>query len=208
MYNIIGFSKIGKLLLLMRKQKIKERFENVIDAFFENDVRFEDAQIALNNDSTLVLDDYAEKETTRKIDSTISYVKMIFLFLPGSFFLFKVSLIFAYITTFFSHTISNYGKFEYFFVEFLIKNSYLGIFFSLAACFMVFIGVGSIKETKNLIAPGLIISFSMLLFGVFTFLPEPFRGDVVQYYSTYLFPLVLVGVGFVKSWIEEKVNSF
>jgi uncharacterized membrane protein len=194
----------------MKKQKIKDRFENAINAFFENDaqlneVQFENSQIVLNQNSSAILDSSPKPETNGNFEWMISSGKLFFLFLPGSFFLFKVSLIFAYITMItYPRTVSNPGKFEYYFVEYLIDNSSVGIFFSLIAVVMTFMGIGSLKETKNLMVPGLIVSFSMLLFGALSFLPEPMRANTIQYYSIYLFPLMLVGVYFVKHRIEEK----
>lgn len=194
----------------MKKVKIKERFEKAVEAFFENEEQFENSQIVLNNTGSALLADQPERETAEKADSIISFVKLVFLFVPGAFFLYRFLMIFVFYTMYQGIEFrSNLGLHDLLFFKFFLDNPVSGIFFVLAGIFMTFIGIGSLRETKNLVVPGVIISFSLLLGLLFSWgLTEPLRGMVVMYYSVYLFPIILIVAGFIKrDWVNKNEES-
>ncbi len=188
----------------MKKVKIKERFENAVDAFFENGEPSENSQFVLNTNSSALLYNEPETANVEKTASIIDFVKLVFLFLPGAFFLYKLTLTFVYVTFQRIAIRSDLGGWDYHFLMFFLQDFFLGVFSLLIGCFMTFIGVGSLRETKNLVVPGSIISFSLLLAGLFSFLPTLLRGEVIMYYSIYLFPLALAVAGFVKYWVNKN----
>jgi hypothetical protein len=176
----------------MKKTKTKERFENAVNAFFENEEQFENTQLAYMDNSAL-LPSEAEKSFTESIDSTINLLKQIFFFIPGAFLLYFMTLLIA----FFPMPSSSF-------------QILLGLLpYLTAAIFMTFAGVGSLKEIKNLIVPFTIISFAAIFATLVSLLPltEEVKGNICFYYSAYLFPVALIIANLAKTWVKNEGNE-
>jgi hypothetical protein len=174
----------------MKETKIKERFGNAIDAFFNDEKLSENASLSVAcNRASFNLGESEALLSISKHKLITKILRQIFLFLPGAFFLYMVPLSFVYFSSLF-----NIGL-----------NGYLGfMFWLLAGSFLTLVGIGSLKETKNLIVPVSIISFSLILGILFLLFPEPLRGSISGFYSIYLFPAALMLAGLAKTWVNEK----
>ncbi len=175
----------------MKKVKLDTRIENAFNAFFETDERFENSQIVLNDTSAL-LQDPPKKTLAEKTDSIVNIVKYIFLFLPGSFLMFKLAVSIIYLSSQ---------------IPMPPGDLLLMTIWTLVISFVIYVGVGGMRETRNLVVPGSILSLSLILGGLFFLFPEPLRGQIVLYYSIYLFPLTLVIAGLAKHWVNKNEKS-
>ena len=173
----------------MKKIKLETRLENAVTAFFENEEQFENSQLTFNHNSTLFPNEKV-KTFTEKAETFVNIFKQIFIFLPSAFFLYFMTLMFAYFPLY-------YASFEMIIVMFI---------WLLVVSFMTIAGIGSVKELKNLIVPATIISFASIFATIVSFLPLPgeFKVSICFYYSVYLFPIALILAGLAKNWVNRK----
>ena len=177
----------------MKKVKLETRLENAVNAFFKDEHQFKNTQLSYFAETELLANERT-KTFTEKADSFISPLKYIFFFLPGSFALYFFTLLNTYF-------------FSYFGFDSVSIGIFLGMcLYMLAFGFMTLVGIGSIKEIKNLVVPFTIICFAAI-FGIITLLlpiDEKTKENICFYYSAFLFPVALIIANLVKNWVNEK----
>jgi hypothetical protein len=168
----------------MKKVKTDQRIENAFNAFFETD-----------NDKTLTALTYSGEtalrqdvpiETfTQKADKWFGIFKKAFLFLPGTFLLFEATLTSVYFY-------NNFGMNLWF------------LFWFASGGFMVWAGLGDLKNKKHLLMPLSIISITLVFSILLSFLPQSLQPAGFFEYSIYLFPLALITPILVKSCLKKE----
>ncbi len=168
----------------MKKVKIDQRIENAFNAFFETE-----------NDKTLTALSYGGKtalvqnvsiETfTQKADNWLGIFKKAFLFLPGTFVLFFATLS------------------SVFFYDIFGVNLWM-LFWLASGSFMVWAGLGDLKNKKHLLMPLSVFSMTFVFAILLSLLPESVQPSGFFEYSIYLFPLVLIAPILVKNILKEE----
>jgi hypothetical protein len=173
----------------MKKIKLENRIENAVNAFFEDENLHENTQLSYFADTALLANEQP-KSFTQKADSVITTLKYIFFFLPGSFALYFFTLLVAY----FPLGEASAGML-------LAMALYLG-----AGSFMTLVGIGSVKEVKNLVVPFSIMFFATIFATIVSLLPLPteIKEHICFYYSALLFPVALIIANLAKNWVNEK----
>ena len=167
----------------MNKTKLDERIENALNAFFETPP--DHGQFALRYTGQTAL---AATETSfsEKADKWSRIVREIFMFGPGTLCLFCGTLT----SVFFYGAVGRSFGFEW-------------IFTYLLFVFLTYAGSGSIKNYKNLAVPGIVITMSLAIAIVPSFLLGKELADQYFWHSMYLFPFVLVCAKLVQSWVSD-----
>jgi hypothetical protein len=165
----------------MQKTKIKQRINNAVTAFFVEDTdKFGENSLDFANDSSLL-----KQETTlvfgEKGDVLVKLLKEIFLFLPGSLYLF-FGTIFGFIFEPFWENPLNI------FVVFLIGS------------FMTIFGIGNIKNPKHLTIPLSIVAVGITTFSLFSMFG---KLKYIFEYGIYFFPIALIIAFLTKSWVDK-----
>lgn len=170
----------------MKKTKIKERFENAVDAFFDNEKLSENNALTLADNANLFHENTSES-FTGKADNFVKILKQVFLFFPGIFFLYFAT--FATLNLYFRHDALN---------EFNILSILLGITATL-------FGIGNWKNPKHFIMPlsviGLIFSIysaAVLLFGI--------SDQDLPNLIVYVFPCALI-IPFLAKGLIDKTEK-
>ena len=176
----------------MQKTKIKQRIENAIDAFFDDEISTNNNSLTFSGESGLLKEQLSEA-FTEKADVFVKILKQVFLFLPGTFVLFSLSLI----------------------AVFLVLNPSLGttllhserlVLVMIISAFMTTFGLGSLKNRRHLIIPA-----SILLVGSAVGAVVALSGGGVNFidtYAMYFLPLALITPVLAKSWIDSKCKDF
>ncbi len=167
----------------MKKTKIKDRFENAVNAFFAEDERLDQNSLMSAADSRLFKQETALR-MSEKGDILVKILKRTFLFLPGAFYLFFGTLsVFA------------------FDVIQIQPLAILPIF--LIGGFMTIFGIGNIKNPKHLAIPLSISAIGIAAYAVFSIL----GGEkAVFHYGIYFFPLALI-VPFLAKGLVDKTDE-
>ena len=148
----------------------KDHYEDTVDLFNDNlDVEFPLVQ-QLNE---IELEDSGETLFQTSVDRWSNFVRLVLLFLPGSFLLY-------------------YSILSAFFFAAEFGLTFQMVFMNLAGAFMCFAGVGKINERQGLFAP-LAIAASASVVALFA---SVFSGEaessIYFWYSIYFFPLALI----------------
>lgn len=171
----------------MKKTRIKERFENAVEAFFDNDKLPEDKTLSFAGERALFNDNSSPSES-KKCETYLSLFKQALLFFPGAFLLFNLSL---RLTVF---TLNPTDGVKFF-------NPLLLIICSL----LIVAGIGSLKNIRHIAIPLAIISFSVVLGGL-----SELIGDGLNFYynyGVYFVPLALIIPVLAKDWIDSKCED-
>src|SRR5688500_14666334 len=166
----------------MNRIKIDERIESGLNAFFETAPDWSHFELTYTgHESALV----ADKTTfSEKADKWSGMLREIFMFGPGTFSLFYLTLTIIFFYP--SVGLGFQGLLMYFF-----------------AVFLTYAGSGSIKNLKNLAVPGTVIVMALAV----VFFSALFPGNVLDLYfwdSIYLFPVVLIAAKLVQAWVAHK----
>lgn len=168
----------------MKKTKLIERIENARNAFFElNDEK--DSETLVSAYGSHALENTECAAFSEKAGPWMNIARQVFLFLPGAFLLFFTPLA----VTFFAPQIG---------------FSLQMLFWLLTGTFSCLIGLGSLRNTKNLLIPFSIILFSAVLGILFSLFPGNLQAALYFEYSIYLFPFVLAGSKVLKDSIDDK----
>lgn len=168
----------------MKKVKIEERLENAMNAFFDaGDDK--NAAALVFADGSAALQNVEHSNFSEKAGFWTSIIRQAVLFLPGAFLLY-----FATLSTIF------------FFPTFGITFQML--FWLFSGGFLCSVGLGSLKNTKNLLIPFSIVLFSAVAAILFALFPNNVQPTLYFGYSIYLFPLVLIGSKLLKDSIDDK----
>src|SRR5688572_21824930 len=164
----------------MKKTKLKQRINNAVNAFFENDhEQFEENSLSFAADSALLKQE-AAAPFFEKGDIFVKILKRTFLFLPGAFYLF-----FGTISVFLFEVWSN-------------PPAVLAAF--LIGSFMTIFGIGNIKNPKHLFIPLSIVAVAIFAFSFFSVV-----GNIkyIFEYGIYFFPMALIASVLAKNWADK-----
>ena len=167
----------------MKKTKFDERIENALNAFFETENRENQTDLAFAVNNSLA--EVSLDETfSQKADQWIALAKKILLFFPG--------VLFLHLITF--STV--------FFYSGLGLNLRM-LFFFAAGIFMVWAGLGDLRNKKHLLLPLSVIASISPFAVLFSFLPH----NAIEY-SFYLFPIFFAVPLLVKSRLDKMDKDF
>lgn len=174
----------------MSKAKIKERFGNAVNAFFDDEKLCNNTSLISPNDSSKFNFDETESFAD-KYKNPIKLLKQIFLFLPGAFLSFFMSVAF---TGFIILRPSMGGE----------NHLYLAIFITIASAFMTFLGLGDWRNPKHLVIPISIIGLSIILgvVGSITHGVDNFPQFIDHYAANFL-PLAFILPFLAKGWVDK-----
>ena len=179
----------------MRETKVKERFENAFNAFFGNEQTAENSALRSSRRKTAFDSEETEKFTIR-YKTLIKILKRAFLFLPGVFGLFLMSVAF---TGFIILRPVPEGE----------SHLTLAVFITVAAALMTFLGLGDWRNPKHLCIPLSVVALSVILgivgsvtHGVYGF------GNFINHYAIWFLPLAFILPFGAKGIVDktEKVN--
>ncbi len=165
----------------MKKTKLKQRINNAVNAFFENDhEQFEENSLSFANDSALLKQETAA-HFFEKGDVFVKILKQTFLFLPGALYLFfgTISIL----------------EFELVWTQPL---AILTVF--LIGSFMTIFGIGNIKNPNHLLIPLSIVAVAAFAFSLFSTV-----GNITYIfeYGIYFFPIALIASVLAKNWADK-----
>ncbi len=166
----------------MKKTKLDERLENAMNAFFETPPDQSRFAMTYTGESAIVV---GERTFGEKADKWASILREIFLFGPGVFSLFYLTLTIAY-----------------FFPA--LGFSFQGYLMYVFAVFLTYAGAGSINKLKNMAVPGVVIAMALMLVLVAPLIAGRDLSDLYFWYSIYMFPAVLIIAKLVQSWVSDK----
>lgn len=168
----------------MKKRRIEKRLANAVQAFLAEEKNYEFQPLAVRSSGS-VLTLKENKAVTEKLEDWIAFLKKAFLFLPGTFIL--------YFTTFAA----------VYFHQTMGFTWQMAFWFS-AGGFMVWSGLGELKNFKHLVIPASIVAFSLFLSVIFSFLPHSMKASMFFQNSIYFFPIALMLPNILKKWLLEK----
>jgi len=168
----------------MKKIKIEERLENAVNAFFETGDDKGANALAFTGNSA-VLRNEEQTTFTEKAGFWMNIARQMLLFLPGAFLLY-----FATLSSVFFFPQSGF--------------TFQMLFWFLTGGFLCSVGLGSLRNTKNLLVPFLIIIFAAVLGILSSMFPRETQIALNFEYSIYLFPVVLIISKLLHSWIDDK----
>ncbi|NJM53385.1 MAG: hypothetical protein HC846_08315 [Blastocatellia bacterium] len=162
----------------MKKTKLEERFEKAVNAFFENETLTEQNKLTVFENQQIAQISPAEN-MAQTADKLFTFFKRIFAFLPGVLFL---HIVMPGIFTF------GIGIWT--------------LFFLVSGTFMVWAGLGDLKNKKHLWLP-----ISSMLVGLIFSLPFYFLGLSGFSYYVYAYigilPLLFIAPILTKSRLEK-----
>lgn len=165
----------------MKETKLEERFEKAVNAFFENENSHEQNSIALFENQEIAQISPAEN-LAQTADKYFTLFKRIFAFLPGVLFL---HLMMPGIFTF--------------------GFSLWTLFFLVSGIFMVWVGLGDLKNKKHIWLPTSVMILGLIFSLPFYFLPvNSFSYYVYAYIG--ILPLLFIAPVLVKGWLEESTD--
>lgn len=173
----------------MKKTKIEQRFENAVNAFFDNENTTQYSPSVYEGNVNLMQAE-SPKKFTKKADLLVKILKRTFLFFPGAFVLFHLTLASTVVA--------------------LDASAWLNYPFKLAlvllvSAFMVMFGLGNIRNGRHLLIPASIL-FSAVSFGlVISLLDDSLK--IMENYAIYLTPLALVIPILVKGVIDRTSDK-
>ncbi len=179
----------------MKKTTFDQRFEKAVNAFFEDDKSFENSQLAVTENHSILTTE-KDKLTTEKIDSFINILKQVFLFFPGTQILYFLGAFVA-----FTQIVDrlNFPS---------IFNLWI-LFWLLSGTFMTWAGLGDLKNSKHWILPASTLATGTILGTFFGILAKAFPeihklifGDLPIFLL--LFPLAFIVPILVKGWLDKE----
>ena len=168
----------------MKKVKIDQRIENAFNVFFDTENDKSLTALTYGGEPAL-MQDVSIETFTQKADNWLGICKKVFLFLPGTFVLFFATLS------------------SVFFYDIFGINSWM-LFWLAAGSFMIWAGLGDLKNKKHLLMPLSVFSITLVLAILLSVLPESLQSSGFFEYSIYLFPLVLTAPILVKNILKDE----
>jgi hypothetical protein len=177
------------------KIKIKQRIENA--AFFADENTGENNLESFRNE-TNIWEEKKSSDFPRKSNNLETILKQVFLFFPGTFILYILSM-----------------GFTVMFISTFVRPSGMTLRFGmvwimllfLAATLMTWLGLGDVRKPKHLVIPASIISVG-IVFGtlVSVLITIPFYGRLFfrDAFPLYVFPLALIVPFLAKGWVDRK----
>jgi hypothetical protein len=180
----------------MRNTKIKERFENAVDAFFDNEKLSENSSLGFADKQNIWQKD-SSVNFGEKTNTLVKILKQVFLFFPGTFLLFIISFAFTVISI---NNPFNAALFE--------GSAFWMIFWFLTSIFMTWFGLGEIRKPKHFVIPASIITTGVIVGavgGIISLIFHQFERLLFSdAYPLYFFPLALMLPFLAKGLIERE----
>ena len=164
----------------MKKIKVDERIEKAINAFFETEPDRSHFELTYTGGKTALVAD--ERTFTEKADQWSGILRELFMFGPGTFVLFYMTLTSVFYYPSVGNSLPKY----------------------LMAIFVTYAGSGSIKEFKNLVVPGTVIALALAVAFFSSLVLGRALADRYFWDSIYLLPVVLVVAKLVQGWVADK----
>ncbi len=193
----------------MKKIKIEERIENAVQAFFDDEKLNENTGLEFVSNASMVR---VEKNVSfvGKNRTLLSFLKQVFLFLPGTFFLFLLSFALTTVTVFlflFSFALTNVTGFNPIEAKFREGSLPIIIIVVCLSFAMTWFGLGNLRKKDDICIPvsimgtGIILGIiSGLLAGVSYEIAELIFSDS---YPLYFIPLAFIAPVLVKGWVDK-----
>lgn len=181
----------------MKKTKIKQRFANAADAFFADENSIENNLESFGNQTNSWRED-TRSNSFQKNSSLETILKQVFLFFPGTFVLYILSM---GLTAMF---VGSWFRFSE--LNLRVGIGWVMLLF-LASMLMTWLGLGDVRKTKHLIIPGSIISVGVVVGAVVgVLITIPFYGRLFfrDSFPLYIFPLALIAPFLAKSLVDRK----
>lgn len=166
----------------MKRTTIKDRTKKAIDTFFEDENSSEFSVSAISGSGELIQQSTLEI-IEQRADKVWDLIKKIFIFAPGVLFLHL--------------TVGSVLTFVH-----MIGFTPMMIFMLLAGSFMVWTGLGDLKNKKHLLLPLSVVSLSLLLGIPFTFLSPDLISYYIYFYICSL-PLFFIAPILTKSYLDR-----
>lgn len=185
----------------MKKVKLGTRIDKAVNAFFEDENLKENSALDFAGNAKMSEitnnEDLIEPRNSYK-----NFLKQAFLFFPGTFFLFYISL---GITLALKDILVFLDR-----PRFFSKDLFFVCLVTLLSFFMTWIGLGDLKNKKHLIIPASII-LSGVVIGVIVNLTENIsaisRGIIHDFgYAVWLFPIALILPFLAKGWVDRRAK--
>ena len=180
----------------MKEIKLKEKIENAYEAFFDDEKLDENVQLA--NKSDYLFEEHPQSQSEKK-HWLITFLKQAFLFLPGTFFVHILSMVFALI---FIAQLPIVGEPR------IPYSALAGIF--LVSVLSMWFGLGDLKKPKHLVIPFSTVITSTVLGAITGLLLNSFQGTdriitiiASDLYPLCLFPIALIVPHLAKSWVDR-----
>ena len=182
----------------MKKIKIKQRVKNATNAFFADEDATENNLEIFRNEA----DFWHEKKPldfSHKSGTMETILKQVFLFFPGTFVLYILSM--GFTVMFISAFVRPMGLSSRF------EMVWLMLLF-LATTLMTWLGLGDVRKPKHFVIPASIISVGVglgVLYSVLMTMPQygrPFFRDAFPIF--YIFPLALIVPFLAKGGVDRN----
>jgi len=168
----------------MKKTKIKQRFKNAANAFFENgEETYDENSLSFAGDSSLLKQEKAVR-FSEKADVLVKILRRTFIFLPGALYLF-------------------FGTLSIFMFEFVWNKPLAILAAFLIGSFMTIFGIGNLKNPKHLAIPLSIVAVAIAAFSLFSMFG---KSKYVFEYGIYFFPLALI-VPFLAKELADRTGK-
>ncbi len=175
----------------MKKKTIEQRINNSINVFFDESQNFGENKLSYVNNVALAKDE-SKTTFTEKADGFGKILKTVFIFLPGAFFLYFISIFFLYAFFIDKTNLLNFG---------------FGLMFWVVSALMTMFGIGDIKKLRSLWIPASVCAVSFAPFVISLFLPSSMQTKFLFEYAAYFFPLVLIVSYLTKTLIDKADNK-
>lgn len=183
------------LVKMTQYKQNKERLENAVEAFFDDEKFVEDTALQFADNAPIFRIEESES-FTNKNRTLINILKQVILFFPSVFFLFLISF-----------AISNITVFNPFGATLREGSLPLIIIFSLLSFFSAWFGLGNLRKKEDISIPISIIGTGIIL-GIISGIISMISSDLARIvwsesYPLYLFPIALIAPNLVKLWIDS-----
>lgn len=163
----------------MKKTKIEQRIKNAFNAFFEDEFSDEQTSLTVSGNQEIA-QTFATTDISQKADKYFGLFKKVFSFLPGVLFLHLAVP-----------------------ATIMFGLSIWGLFWFAAGIFMVWSGIGDLKNKKHFLLP-LSVVFVALIFSI-PFIISPFSlSNYYNYFYIGILPLLFIAPILVKNYIKEN----
>lgn len=183
----------------MKKTKIKERFENAVEAFFDNDKLPEETSMTSAQNSA-IFQDVSEESFSTKSKNLKNILKQIFIFFPGTFILFGLSMMLVYVSI-----IHPYNTVR-------LEKPIQLLFILTTTFFMTWLGLGNIRKLKEIAIPMSVVGIGALIgaiSGIASIIDLSLIHKILSDsgYPLYFLPFGLIAPLITKMWIEKSYNE-
>lgn len=169
-------------LATMKKTKFEQRIKNALSAFFDDEPFEKHSTLIVVENRELTQPVFAEQLRSHA-DKNFGYFKKLFSFVPGVLFVHLAAP----------------AAMEFGF-------GVWALFFFLAGSFMIWAGIGNLKNKNHLLVPSAVILTALIFAAPFKFLPANLSGYYTYFYICVL-PLLFIAAISAKGWVDKFEDS-